>query len=248
MFETASTKNADVVFPAEAYAEKEGTVTHPDGRLQRLRPTVPHPGNVRPVWQVLVELATRLGHELGLDSVPEVLDAIASEVSFYGGITPEEIGGRGIRWQNREAASRFPGGQQAGLPPEDSAPSEARAPAVAQASPGAVPPTAPGDGELHLGTYRDLWASEVTDKSPALRFLAPRQTLELAPADAERLGIGDREEVEVRSNGTSLRARARIRERIKPGAAFLIEGTADQNANALAGAGSVEVTKVGEGE
>ena len=43
-FDDASTKAADVVLPAEAYAEKEGTVTHPDGRLQRLRPSVPRPG------------------------------------------------------------------------------------------------------------------------------------------------------------------------------------------------------------
>ena len=36
-------EHADVVFPAEAYPEKEGTITHPDGRLQRLRPAIGHP-------------------------------------------------------------------------------------------------------------------------------------------------------------------------------------------------------------
>ncbi len=45
MFEDESAKHADVVFPAESHAEKEGTVTHPDGRLQRVRPSVPHPGS-----------------------------------------------------------------------------------------------------------------------------------------------------------------------------------------------------------
>ena len=108
MFEDASTRHADVVFPAESYAEKEGTVTHPDGRLQRLRPGVPHPGQVRPTWQVLVELSALLGDETGIDSPPEALAAIASEVPFYAGITHEEIGGRGVRWQEREAASRLP--------------------------------------------------------------------------------------------------------------------------------------------
>ena len=54
-------RHADVVFPAEAYAEKEGTVTHPDGRLQRLRPAIGHPGEVRMEWQVLLDLAARLG-------------------------------------------------------------------------------------------------------------------------------------------------------------------------------------------
>src|SRR4029077_7153213 len=49
-------QHADVVFPAEAYAEKEGTITHPDGRLQRLRPGIGHPGSVRAEWSVLAEL------------------------------------------------------------------------------------------------------------------------------------------------------------------------------------------------
>ena len=54
-------EHADVVFPAEVYAEKEGTVVHPDGRLQRLRPAIARPGEVRAGWQVLAELALRAG-------------------------------------------------------------------------------------------------------------------------------------------------------------------------------------------
>ena len=54
-------RHADVVFPAESYAEKEGTVTHPDGRVQRLRPAIGRPGEVRMEWQLLVELGRRLG-------------------------------------------------------------------------------------------------------------------------------------------------------------------------------------------
>ena len=82
-FDDASTKAADIVLPAEEYAEKEGTVTHPDGRVQRLRPAVPHVGDVHPVWQVLAELSARLGDETGIGSAPEALAAIAAEVPFY---------------------------------------------------------------------------------------------------------------------------------------------------------------------
>ncbi len=81
MFEDDSTKFADVVLPAETHAEKEGTVTHPDGRLQRLRPNVPHPGGVKPGWEVLLELSARLGDELGYQTSAEVLEAIAGEVA-----------------------------------------------------------------------------------------------------------------------------------------------------------------------
>jgi anaerobic selenocysteine-containing dehydrogenase len=65
-------------------------------------------------------------------------------------------------------------------------------------------------------------------------------------ADAERLGLANGEEVAVRSNGTSLRARVALRERMRPGAAFLIEGTAEQNANLLNGARTVEIERMGE--
>ena len=104
-FDDESTKAADVVLPAEAYAEKEGTVTHPDGRLQRLRPSVPRPGLVRPMWQVLAELIAIIGDETGIESAPDALAAIANEVPFYAGLTPGEIGGTGVRWQTREAAA-----------------------------------------------------------------------------------------------------------------------------------------------
>jgi NADH-quinone oxidoreductase subunit G len=224
MFEDASTSAADVVLPAEAYAEKEGTVTHPDGRIQRLRPAVPRPDLVRSMWQVLAELSARLGEETGVDSAPEALDAIAAEVSFYAGVTPEEIGGRGVRWQDREAAGAFPA---------------AGAPFATRKA------AAPAEG-LRLGTYRDLWASEVTERNPALRFLTPSQRVEVSVADAERLGLANGEEVAVRSNGTSLRARVALRERMRPGAAFLIEGTAEQNANLLNGARTVEIERMGE--
>ena len=241
MFEDASTKHADVVFPAESYAEKEGTVTHPDGRLQRVRPGVPNPGRARPTWEVLVELSALLGEETGIDSVKEALEAIASEVPFYGGITEEEIGGLGVRWQESDAARtsrRLPGGPgrlEVVVPT-----SHVGATGGLRARP------EPAEATSAVGAYRDLWAAEVTDRSPALRFLAPKQTIELAPHDAERLGIGGGDEVDVRSNGTSVRARVVIRERVRPGSGFLIEGLGDL-AGTLVGE-DVEVSPAGDDE
>ena len=54
-------EHANVIFPAESYAEKEGTVTHPDGRLQRLRVAIAHPGQVRASWSVLAEISRSAG-------------------------------------------------------------------------------------------------------------------------------------------------------------------------------------------
>jgi NADH-quinone oxidoreductase subunit G len=214
MFEDESAKFADVVLPLQSHAEKEGTVTHPDGRLQRVRPSVKDPGEVRPGWEVLCELAAALGHETGLGSVPEVLEALAGEAGIYAGLDAEEVGGRGVRWQDRGAASSLP------------------AVAVETDLAKPQPPQRDGDGLL-LGTYRDLWAGPVTERNPALAFLAPVQRLELAGADAERLGLADGDAATVSVNGSSVAATVTIRERLEAGSCFLVEGTAEGNANAL---------------
>ena len=96
---------ADVVFPLETHAEKDGTVTHPDGRLQRVRPSASRPGDIRPNWGVLAELSLALGHDTGVTSQPTAFAALADAVPFYAGITDADIGGRGIRWQDTAAAS-----------------------------------------------------------------------------------------------------------------------------------------------
>ena len=106
-------EHADVVFPAEAYAEKEGTIVHPDGRLQRLRPAVGRVGEFgssRAGWQVLAELASRLDLDLGVLTGSMASQQLFDTIPFYAGLTLEEIGGRGVRWQERDAADTVPGG------------------------------------------------------------------------------------------------------------------------------------------
>jgi anaerobic selenocysteine-containing dehydrogenase len=79
-----------------------------------------------------------------------------------------------------------------------------------------------------------------------LRFLAPHQRAELSAEDARRLGIGPGDEIEVAVNGTSVRARAALREALPAGSVFLVEGTVQDNANALTNGGApvtVEVRK-----
>jgi NADH-quinone oxidoreductase subunit G len=94
-------EHASVVLPAQAYAEKEGTVVHPDGRLQRLRPAVAHPGSTRAQWQVIVELAGRIGLDLEVLTGSMASQQLFDAVPFYAGLTLEEIGGKGVRWQQR---------------------------------------------------------------------------------------------------------------------------------------------------
>ena len=217
---------ADVVLPAESYAEREGTVVHPDGRLQRVRQTVAHPGDVCPVWWQLEQILDRLGHGTGALTAPMVSDQIFKAVPFYEGLTLDEIGGRGIRWQERDAASKFsapelPTGQL-------DEPAEAASP----------------NGVLRLGARPSLWSGYVTRHAPVLEFLKPSQTVELSPADAERLGIPAGGRVSLNSDGEQIAATATVRAAMPQGTAYLIEGTDDAPAGALLNGApqTVEVT------
>jgi NADH-quinone oxidoreductase subunit G len=103
--------HANVVFPAESYGEKEGTIVHPDGRLQRLRQAIAHPGSTRAGWSVLADLAARLDLDLGVLTPSMASQQLFNAVPFYEGLTLEEIGGKGIRWQDRDAAGAYPTGE-----------------------------------------------------------------------------------------------------------------------------------------
>jgi NADH-quinone oxidoreductase subunit G len=107
-------EHANVIFPAGSYAEKEGTVTHPDGRLQRVRQAVALAGSTRPGWQVIAELSQRLGVDLDVYNEKEASQQLFDAVSFYEGVTLEEIGGRGVRWQERVQAFATAGGGAGG--------------------------------------------------------------------------------------------------------------------------------------
>jgi NADH-quinone oxidoreductase subunit G len=206
-------EHATVVFPAESYAEKEGTVTHPDGRIQRVRQSIAHPGEVRANWSVLTELCARLDQPTGALSSPMVFEQMVQAVPFYGGLTLDEIGGRGIRWPEREQASAL---ESVPLPDTQLE----------------TPPELPAEG-LRLGTAPSLWAGPVTRHAAVLRFLTPQQRLEISAADAERLGLSNGDEVTVSADGRSVRARAHVRDEVQAGSVFLLEGTETDNATAL---------------
>ena len=144
-----------------------------------------------------------------------VSQQIFKAVPFYDGFTLDEIGGRGVRWQEREAASMLDAPELPTGTLED-------------------PPAAPSpNGALRLGARPSLWTGYVTKHAPVLEFLRPSQTVELSPADAERLGVGSGAEVRVGVDGTHVKATATVRASIPEGTAYLIEGTEEDPAGVL---------------
>jgi NADH-quinone oxidoreductase subunit G len=241
MHQNATTAKADVTLPLETHAEKDGTVTHPDGRLQRVRPAASRPGEVLPNIIVLSELASKLNLDTGIDSQPTAIAALTQAVPFYAGITESDIGGRGIRWQDTASASNAPQAST-GTPSERFAEEEGSSPKAP-----AVPPSfdevprEEGVPVLALGTYRDLWAGPITELNPPLKFLTPHQRVEISPSDAQRLDLKNGEAVRVSQNGNAIDAAVLIKERVAPGTVFLAEGVSGANANALLNGGPVQV-------
>ncbi|HTU85449.1 MAG TPA: NADH-quinone oxidoreductase subunit NuoG [Solirubrobacteraceae bacterium] len=215
---------ANVIFPAESSAEKEGTVVHPDGRLQRLRTAIAHPGQVRSGWWAVAELAKRAGLDTGVLTSPMAFGQLVDAVPFYGGLTLEEIGGRGVRWQQRDASSEFPAASPGELASTESA---------SKADGTGAAPAAATNGALRLGTYRSIWASPEVEVSPALKFTIARQQIELSPEDANRLGVASGESVEIAQNGTRLRGIAHVRTGVVAGTVFLADGIPNASANAF---------------
>lgn len=226
-------KYATVVFPAEAYAEKEGTLVHPDGRVQRIRPAIGRPrtdpdvpgSGVRPEWQVIVTLAQQLGLDLEIPTGAVASQQIFDAVSFYADLTLDDIAGHGVRWQEREQAKE--------LEVADWQPAQHQS----------IPADENPEGELLLGTYRSLWSSKEVDMSPSLHFARTRQVIELSPVDANRHEISDGDTVSLSSNGTSITGLAKVRASIPTGRVFAAVGVPDNSASVLTSA-TVKIARV----
>lgn len=239
-FATATAAKADVLFPLETHAEKDGTVTHPDGRLQRVRPAAGRPGDIRPGWQTLASLSLAIGHDTRVTSQPTAFAALTSAVPFYASITDADIGGRGVRWQETESASALPASAESASVGDPGAGADSPDTQRERASAEAVPVTG-SPSELALGTYRDLWAGPITELNPPLKFLKPSQRLEVSPEDASRLGLAIGDKVRVSQGDKSVDATVAIKERVPEGVCFLAEGVADGNANSLLNGHQVRV-------
>jgi NADH-quinone oxidoreductase subunit G len=197
-------EHATVVFPTESHAEHEGTVVHPDGRIQRLRQAIARQGKTRPGWWIMAELAKRLGVDVRALTGPMVSTQLFAAVPFYAGLTLDAIGSTGLRWPAEAgAAAAWPSGTAPAAP-------EAPAPGVATE-----------DGRLRLGTYRSVWAGPEVAASPALHFLRARTRVELSPHDAQRLDLFDGDKVVVGDDLGAIDAVVSLRAAVPAGSAFL---------------------------
>ncbi len=98
IFLTETAQYADVVLPATSFAEKDGTFTNTERRVQRVRRAInPLPGT-KPDWKITMELMNRFGYKCHYNSPSEIMNEINTVTDKYGGINYKRIGRRGIQW------------------------------------------------------------------------------------------------------------------------------------------------------
>jgi formate dehydrogenase alpha subunit len=89
---------AHVILPGVSFAEKDGTFTNMERRVQRVRKAISPVGEARPDWKILCDLSTKMGYPMGYQNPAEVMEEIATLVPFYSGITYSDLEKGGIQW------------------------------------------------------------------------------------------------------------------------------------------------------
>lgn len=223
IFLTETAQQADLLLPAALWAEKSGSKTSGDRRVQWSPKALDPPGEARPDWWILCRLAERLGYgdPFAYHGPEEVLAEIRRVVPSYGGLSAERLLERpgGIHWPCPE--NGHPGTPILHRERFATADGRARFVAVDFQEPAEIPDR---DYPLLLTTGRTTLhynSGAMSRRTPGLRDREPELYLEIHPDDAAPLNIAQGEPVTVASRRGEVTARARIVETIRPGVVFL---------------------------
>jgi formate dehydrogenase major subunit len=235
---------ADIVLPAAAFLEKEGTFTNFDRRVQRVRPALDPPGEARPDFEIIAALADALGVDLGCRTPAEAYGDMASLTPTFAGISHERLDRDGpLAWPCRSAED--PGERRLYLERFETPTGKAQLAAIPYAPPGEEPDS---EFPLLLVTGRRLEhynAGTMTRRTGNLQLVA-EERLELNPEDAANIGIADRERVIVASRRGEVELTAEVTDRVSPGQAFMGFHFPEALANRLTSQHGDEVTSCPE--
>jgi len=98
IFPTETAVIADVVLPATLFAEKDGTFTNTERRVQKLRKAINPPGEAKPDWQIVSTLAKMMGYRFSCKNAEGIMEEIASLTPIYRGIHHDRLDGCGLQW------------------------------------------------------------------------------------------------------------------------------------------------------
>ncbi len=237
LFLTETAKYADVVLPGRSYAEKEGTFSNTERRVQRIRTAVTIPGQTRLDTDIFIDLMNRMGYAQPYLTSAQIMDEIAELTPSFRGISharldSAEVAGQGLQWPCTSAdhpgtpimhVGKFTRGIGAY--------------SLAEYIPSAEQPD--DEFPLILTTGRVLAqynACAMTDKTPGLNEISGESFIEINDEDAERLGIRDGDRVNVTSRRATIQSTAHVSGKTNPGQTWMPFHFQDGNANWLTNA------------
>ncbi len=217
IFMTETAKLANIVLPAASFAEKEGTFTNTERRVQRVRQGLDPLGDSRPDWKIICNLSEKMGMPMNYDDPEEIMEEIAGLVPIYGGIHYERLNKNSLQWPclNWEHPGtpylhkdRFTRGKGLFQPVEftlsDELPNE--------------------EYPFLLSTGRVLYhynSGTMTRKVKGLNSISPEVITEIHPLDAEKNGIADGSMVKITSRRGEIASRVRLTRKSPEGFVFV---------------------------
>jgi formate dehydrogenase alpha subunit len=217
IFMTETAKLADVVLPAASFAEKDGTFTNTERRVQRVRKAIDPPGRAWADWRIIAALSRRMGYPMSYNRPEAVMDEIASLTPIYGGIRYDRLNEDGLQWP-------CPTADHPGTPylhkgtftrglgrfhateyiPSEELPDD-RYPLL-----------------LSTGRVREHYNSGTMSRRVAeLDSVYPEPLLEIHPTDAQRFGVKKAERVKISSRRGEVAVRAEVTTACPKGVVFL---------------------------
>ncbi|MCL1918750.1 MAG: formate dehydrogenase subunit alpha [Peptococcaceae bacterium] len=243
LFMTETAELADVVLPGVSYAEKEGTFSNTERRVQRVRKAVELQGDMRPDTEIICEIMTRMGYPCRYESAADIMDEIASLAPIFGGISHERLDAAGsLQWPCLDAdhkgtcflhESRFTRGLGLFYPAEYRESQE-------------LP-----DGEypLTMVTGRMLYhynARAMTGRTEGINALAHSSYIEMNTEDAALMDVKDGDRVTVTSRRGEIVTTARVGHIVGPREVFMTFHFPDANVNKLTNPALDEIARIPE--
>jgi len=218
IFLTDTAEYADVVLPSAGFAEKDGTFTNTERRVERIRKVIEPPGEAKADWQILCEVAKRMGYEkMDYNHPSEIMDEIARLTPIYAGIAYERLDPYGIQWPCPAKdhpgtpvlhKERFTRGKGAFMPRPY------------------IPPAEPADKEYNfvLSTGRVYWhwhTRTMTNRTSTLERESPEAYVEMNIEDAKELGLRDNQLVKVSSRRGAIVLKVKTGHKVVKGSLFI---------------------------
>jgi formate dehydrogenase alpha subunit len=232
IFLTETAQLADVVLPSACYAEKDGTFTNSERRVQRVRKAVDPPGQAWDDWKICCEIATRVGYPMAYDNSRQIMEEISRVTPSYAGISYERIEHEGLHWP-------CPTAEHPGTPilhGEQFTRGKGLFHAIDY-----IEPAEMTDDEypLYLTTGRLLYqyhTGTMTMRTGGLNEIAPEAFVEISPRDAREFDLEEGTLVDIASRRGTIQARIKISRKAVNGTVFIPFHYAAAAANRLTNA------------